>query len=149
MSLLATNPAQVTDQAERTDLPGSDPTPAPLASPAEAVFALFPSDSGTIEYLFGGGIADAVATPLDSPHEPTPDVGADAMKAVGSEGVSAHASAMPDIPQPFAGGTTDVPLSEPAAAAPAQPSLLRSTLAAEGGRLKALIARLGGPVASG
>ena len=95
-----------------------------------------------------GGIADAVATPLDDPKEPTPDVGADAMKAVGSEGVSAHASAMPDIPQPFAGGTTDVVLSE-SAMTPDQPSVLRQTLAAEGGRLKALIARLGGPVASG
>ena len=140
--LLATNPNQNTGAAP--DLPGNDPTPSPLASPAEAIASLFPSDAGGVGYLFGHGMLNAVPTPLEDVKEPTPDVGANAMKAVASEGVSAHASAMPNIPQPFAGGATDVPLAEPAA--PAVPtSTLRQTLLAEGTRLKQLLARLGGP----
>jgi hypothetical protein len=145
MSLLATNPNQQLTQAP--DLPGNDPTPSPLASPAEAVFALFPSDSGTIEYLFGGGLMDAVATPLEDVPVLSPDLGATAMSSV-NEGVNAHVSAMPDIPTPVAGGETNVPLAEPTVAAAPSQSTLKATLVAEGGRLKSLIARLGGPSAS-
>jgi hypothetical protein len=144
MSLLATNPNQ--QLTPSPDLPGNDPTPSPLASPAEAVFALFPSDSGTIEYLFGGGLSDAVATPLSDVPVQSPDLGATAMSAV-NEGVNAHVSAMPDVPTPVAGGETGLTTAEPTVATPPTSSL-RDTLVAEGNRLKTLFARLGGPSAS-
>jgi hypothetical protein len=144
--LLATNPSQANDVTEVT-LAGNDPTPAPLASPAEAIHALFPSDAGSIEYLFGGGIADAVATPLEDVPVQSPDLGAAAMSAV-NEGVNAHASAMPDVPTPVAGGETNVPLTEPTVAAVPQ-STLKATILAEGNRFKQLFAKLGGPVNGG
>ena len=143
MSLLATNPHQAIAEP---DLPGNDPTPSPLASPAEALSSLFPSDAGGIEFIFGGGILDAVATPLeDVPHN-APDAGAIAMSAV-NEGAAAdntHVSGMPDVPTPVTGGAIDVPLAEPSDAPP-QTSLFSSTMRAEGERLKALLGRLGGP----
>jgi hypothetical protein len=147
VSLLATNPNQQLTQSP-ADLPGNDPTPSPLASPAEALSALFPSDAGGTEYLFGGGLMDAVATPLEDVPVLSPNLGATAMSSV-NEGINAHVSAMPDVPTPVAGGETNVPLSEPVAAAPAPQSTLKATLVAEGSRLKALIARLGGPVNGG
>jgi hypothetical protein len=140
--LLATNPNQTT--AAAPDLPGNDPTPAPLASPAEAIHALFPSDAGSIEYLFGGGIAAAVATPLEDVPIQSPDLGAASMSAV-NEGINAHVSAMPDVPTPVAGGETNVPLAEPTVAAVPQ-STLKATILAEGNRFKTLFAKLGGPV---
>jgi hypothetical protein len=144
VSLLATNPNQTTAEP---DLPGNDPTPSPLASPVEALSALFPSDAGGVEFLFGGGILDAVATPLEDVPVLSPDLGAAAMSAV-NEGVNAHVSAMPDVPTPAAGGETNVPLTEPAVA-PVPQSTLKATLVAEGSRLKALLARVGGPVSGG
>jgi hypothetical protein len=142
MSLLATNPHQQLTPSP-SDLPGNDPTPSPLASPAEALSALFPSDAGGVEYLFGGGILDAVATPLEDVPVQSPDLGAASMSAV-NEGVNAHVSSMPDVPTPIAGGETNVPLAEPVAAPAPSQSTLKATLVAEGGRLKAMLARLGG-----
>jgi hypothetical protein len=138
--LLATNPNQNTGAAP--DLPGNDPTPAPLASPAEAIASLFPSDAGGVGYLFDHGMLNAVPTPLEHPVETSPNLGAAAMTSV-NEGVNAHVSAMPQVPTPVAGGATDVPLAEPAAPAPQQSSF-KDTLVAEGNRFKTLFARLGG-----
>jgi hypothetical protein len=128
--------------APAPDLPGNDPTPAPLASPAEAVSLLFPSDAGGVGYLFDHGLANAVPTPLESVPVTSPDLGAAAMSSV-NEGVNAHVSAMPQVPTPVAGGAVDVPLAEPAVPA-AQSSTLRQTLTQEGNRLKTFLAGLGG-----
>jgi len=138
--LLATHPNQTV--APAPDLPGNDPTPAPLVSPAEVLSSLYPSDAGGVGYLFDHGLANAVPTPLESVPTQSPDLGAASMSAV-NEGVNAHVSAMPDVPTPVAGGAVDVPLAEPAAPA-SQPSTLRQTLTQEGNRLKTFFAGLGG-----
>lgn len=146
MSLFATVNA---DQHEavttpETDLPGNDPTPSPLASSAEVISTFFPSDAGGVGYLFDHGLLDAAPTPLEDVPVPTPDLGAAAMSAV-NEGVDAHVSPMPSVPDPVAGATgLDLSTAEPVATV-SSPSLLRTTLANEGSRLRNLFARLGGP----
>ena len=145
MSSLLTSPNQIITEP---DLPGNDPTPSPLASPAEAASSLFASDAGGVEYLFGGGILAAVATPLeDVPHN-SPDAGAIAMASVneGAAGDNAHVSGMPDIPTPVTGGEIGLSSGEATGPDAPAPSLLRQTMATEGARLKAVLARLGGQV---
>lgn len=155
MSLLATHPNQVTESAP--DLPGDDPTPAPLASANEVLATFFPSDAGGVGYLFDHGILDAAPTPLEDVPSNAPDAGAIAMSSVneGAAADNAHVSGnnMPDIPSPVAGGATDVPLAEAGSVessdAPAAVSTLRQTLVQEGNRLRSIIARLGGPTTGG
>jgi len=76
----------------------------------------------------------------------SPDLGAAAMSAV-NEGVNAHVSAMPDVPTPVAGARRTCRSLSPRRSCAAVD--LEGTLVAEGSRLKALLARVGGPVSGG
>lgn len=146
MSTLLTSPNQIITEP---DLPGNDPAPSPLPSTAEVASWLFPSDAGGVEYLFGGGFLDAAPVPLEDVPTNEPDAGAIAMAAVneGAAADNAHVSAgMPDVPTPVTGGELGLSSGENTEPAPAQSSLFRQTVTAEGTRLKSLLARLGGPV---
>jgi hypothetical protein len=146
MSLFATTTAEP-HQALTTpqDVPGNDPAPSPLPSTNEILSVFFPSDAGGVGYLFEHGVLDAAPVPLEDVPVATPDLGATAMSSV-NEGVNAHVSPAPSIPDPGTGGELSLTTAEPTATPTAAPSTLKQTLATEGTRLKALIARLGGPV---